>query len=232
MTTEAKRLRITRPQARATIGNSACWRAAGLAAFGLGCSLGPEPATFALTLRFVSDPGEALAGVSVSHGAGGSQLSDAGGRVTTRVQGREGDTAAFVVRCPDGYRSPDEPVGIVLRRFVDPHAVPEQEVTCLPLSRRVVVAVRAPGGAELPVLAGGVEVARTDALGVAHVIWDLPVGESLELTLDTSAQPELQPRSPRQSFGELSSDDVLVFEQRFERRRSRPPSRSPIERIF
>lgn len=212
---------------------AACWAALRVGcSLAFGCSLSSAPATFAVTLRIVSDPGVALEGVAVAHDPGGTQLSDADGRVTAMVQGREGDTASFVVRCPEGYRSPDAPIAIVLRRFVDPRATPEHEVACPPLSRRLVVAVRAPGGAGLPVLAGGVELARTDAQGVAHVSWDLSVGESLELTLDTSAQPDLQPSSPRQIFGGLRADEVLVFEQRFVRRKSRAPARAPIQRIF
>jgi hypothetical protein len=213
---------------RAAAQRGARWQVCHLvaAASCLGCSLSPQPEAFPLTLRIVSDPGEGLGGATVAYGQDEPQRSDADGRVSVRVLGRQGGIASFVVRCPDGYRSPGEPVGIVLRRFADPSAVPEHEVACPPLSRQLVVAVRAPGGGGLPVLAGGVELARTDAQGVAHVSWDLPVGESLELTLDTSARPELLPESPRQRYSDLSADEVALFEQPFERRK-RPAIRAP-----
>jgi hypothetical protein len=195
------------------------------AAFALGCALDPQPEPFPLALRIVSDPGEGLAGAAVAYGQEAPQLSDEQGRVKVRVHGRQGDTASFVVRCPDGYRSPSGAVGIALRRFADPSVVPEHEVACPPLSHTLVVAVRAPGGAELPVLADGMELTRTDAQGVAHVSWDLPVGTSLELTLDTSARPELLPQSPRQRFSDLSGDEVALFERHFERRPFKPPGR-------
>lgn len=198
-------------------------------AFSVGCSLAPAPEAFPVALRVVSDPGEGLAGAIVAQGEAQPQLSDASGVVRVRVDGREGDTVSFIVRCPEGYRSPDDAVPIVLRRFAAPGSVPQPDVACPPLSRTLVVAVRAPGAADLPLLADGVELARTDAQGVAHVSWDLPVGKAVQLTLDTRARPELEPRSPRRSFGDLNADEVVVFDQHFERRKSaKPRSRGPI----
>jgi hypothetical protein len=195
-----------------------------LSAFALGCSLAPAPEPFTIALRVVSDPGEGLAGAVVALGGAQPQLSDASGLVTARVDGREGDIVSVVVRCPEGHESPDEALPIVLRRFVDPGAVPQHEAACPPLSRQLVVAVRAPEAADLPVLVDGHELARTDARGVAHVSLDVPVGKTVELTLDTSAQPDLETPSPRQSFGDLSADEVVVFEAHLKRRQRKKPT--------
>lgn len=214
--------RWARRVARARCGG---WGA--LAVLGVGCSLAPAPQPFAIALRVVSDPGEGLAGAVVALGDAAPQLTDASGVLWARVHGREGDTVPVVVRCPAGYRSPDEAVPLVLRRFVDPGAVPQHEVACAPLTRTLVVAVRAPGGRDLPVLVDGQELARTDASGVATLRWDLPLDESVTVMLDTSAQPDLIPESPRRSFGKLRADEVVLFEEPFERRRprKRAPSR-------
>jgi hypothetical protein len=177
----------------------------------------------------VSDPGEGLGGAVVAHDELEPQRSDASGVVKAQVNGREGDTVSFFVRCPEGYQSPDAAVAIVLRRFSDPSAVPLREVACPPLSRTLVVAVRAPGAADVPVLVDGQELARTDTRGVAHVSWEVPLGKIVELTLDTSAQPDLEPRSPRRTYGDLRADEVVVFSEHFERRkRPKPRGQGPV----
>jgi hypothetical protein len=101
------------------------------------------------------------------------------------------------------------------------------------------VIIRAGGQAGLPVKLLGREVTKTDSMGIAHTLLSLPPGATFRLTLDTSSDPSLRPKSPTVTFVVPDKDDTLLFDQPFERiapppkrRRRPPPPPAPPERPF
>ena len=148
---------------------------------------------YEFVIRIHGDPGQPLAGVPLSRAGEQIAVSDARGTIALAAHGQEGETLAFEVVCPNGHRSPSKPLSIVLRRLTERDRRPEYSVSCPPLKRTLVVAVRADNGANLPVRYLGREVGRTDAAGAAHVLLETQSEDSIELMLDTSAQPGLRP---------------------------------------
>jgi hypothetical protein len=192
------------------------------------CDPPPLVRDYEVTLAISGDPGRPLADVEVSHGSAPIGRSGPDGTVHLLLRGREGRAVALRVRCPDGYRSPSEPISIVLRQLGEPGVRPEWRARCEPLLRTLVIAVRAEGGPNLPVSLLGREVARTDALGAAHVLVRSAPETTVELTLDTSASPALRPHDPSARFEVPDHDDVAVFSQAFEAPRpARAPRRTP-----
>lgn len=201
------------------------WPLLALALSLTGCDAPPLVHDYEVTLVVSGDPGTPLADVEVSQGSERIGRSGPDGTVHLLLRGREGRAVALRVQCPEGYRSPSEPISIVLRRLGESGVHPEWRVRCEPLLRSLVIAVRAEGGANLPVSILGREVARTDALGAAHVLVRSAPEEAVELTLDTSASPGLRPHSPSARFEVPGHDDVAVFSQAFEAARVAPNSR-------
>ncbi len=195
----------------------------------LGCSEPPPQAEeYQLGLTIYGDPGKPVAGARVSQGARPIAESDAEGRVAISSSGSEGQVLAFQVHCPEGYRSPPQPISVVLKRVAESDRRPEYQAHCEPLLRTAVVAVRAEHGPDLPVLYLGREVARTDSSGAAHFMLKSPPDDSIEITLDTSQYPKLRPHNPSARFQVAQRDDVFVFEQTF--RAPPPPSKRPVLR--
>ena len=154
--------------------------------------------------------------------------------VKLSIEATEGEVFPFTVVCPDGYRSPTKPIDVIVRRLADPSGPPEFSVNCTPLTRSVVVAVRADQGPHLPVVYLGQEVARTDASGAAHVLLTLPPGEEFELMLDTAnaAGERLRPQKPTGKFSVKNADEMLTFHVPFavdveKRAAPRSPPRPP-----
>ncbi len=174
-----------------------------------------------------SDATHPLAGVSVTRAGVLLGTTDAKGRLELTLEGAEGETASLDWRCPEGHRQPESGLLVGLRRLEGPTGRTEHAVRCPPETRRVVVAVRAEGGAELPLLHLGREVARTDESGAAHALFELPPGTAFRLTLDTAGSEALRPRSPSLSFHVAERDELVVFEQAFTREE---PRRAPVRR--
>jgi hypothetical protein len=179
------------------------------------CSKERPKQRYEFIVRVESDPGRKLAGAAISHAGTRVGVSNDDGVVKLSARGKEGETLSFRVDCPDGHRSPSEPLVVVLRRVAERERRPEYNVSCLPTTRTVVVAVRADDGPDLPVRHLGREVARTDKSGAAHVLLKAAPNEAIELSLDTSAYPQLSPRNPAARFQTGHQDDVFVFSQAF-----------------
>ncbi|HSN99539.1 MAG TPA: hypothetical protein VLS89_14695 [Candidatus Nanopelagicales bacterium] len=186
----------------------------------------PPPPPQVITVRVESDPGRPLGGADLIYN--GQTVSQTGpdGVGKLKLGGRDGELFDIRVVCPQGYASPERPIQVMLRRLADPSKSPEYSATCPPSTRSVVVAVRAEGGADLPVTYLGREVARTDESGAAHVLLKLQPGEQFELMIDTrEREAELSPRSPMQSFAVGQRNDVFTFDQKFERSAPARPTR-------
>lgn len=197
-----------------------------LLACSLGCSaLEPAPPPpQEVRVRVTSDPGRPLRGASVLFN--GQKVSESGddGVARLKLTGRDGEVFDVTVSCPEGHQSPSAPLQIPLKRLADPKKTPEYEVSCPPSTRTVVVAVRAEGGPNLPILYLGREIARTDGAGAAHVMLKLKPDESFDLVLSTRDKQgeRLRPQNPTASFVVKDRDEVLLFDQRFDQEKKKP----------
>jgi hypothetical protein len=186
------------------------------------------PQRYEFLFRVSSDPGHPLQDVGLL--VGGKKLAttgqDGAGRLV--VPGVDGETVDAFVSCPEGFRSPKKPVPLRLARIADPAKTPEFSVACPPSQRTIVVAVRADGGPDLPIMHLGREIARTDASGAAHVLLKAKPDDTFSLTLDTSGKgrEQLKPKSPGENFVVKDQDDVFTFTQTFTMDRP-PPVRGP-----
>jgi hypothetical protein len=194
----------------------------------------PRETPYEFVVRAESDPGEPLAGAVLTHAGQVLGKSNAQGALTLSAQGVEGESLSLDVRCPENFRSPNKPLVVALRKLSEPKKRPEYRVSCPPLTRTLLVAVRADNGPNLPVRRLGRELARTDGSGAALVALDVAPEEAVDLTLDTSESPWLKPKDPSQHFRISARDELFTFNQSFEGKatpRVRPRSHSGPIRI-
>lgn len=181
-----------------------------------------------------SDPGVPLPHAEIFYSGKNVGTTADDGTANLTLAGEEGQSFELSIRCPEGYKSPASPLAVKLRRLAEPGKVARYQAICTPLTRKVVVAVAADKGANLPVLYLGSEVARTDASGAATVLLRIAPGEQFSLTLDTSGKgaESLRPRNPIATFTVKNEDEVFVFNPHFAiERTARPVShpRGPVE---
>lgn len=199
-------------------------RAASLLFLGLAlasCSREAPLKTYDLAVHVESDPGKPLAGVNVLHAGQTLGSTNEDGRVVIRATGNEGERVELELECPAKFKAPEAPLTVTLRRSAQR---PEYFARCAPLSRKLVVAARMEHGAGLPIRYLGREVARSDASGVAHLVIEAESDKTIELTIDTTEQPTLRPKSPTARFQMADRDELVVLEQSFEAPR-RPATR-------
>jgi hypothetical protein len=188
---------------------------AGVVASGCGAVEPPPRPSFRVALLVEGDPGQPLEGATVVRAKQVVATTHADGRVELTLDGDEGTTVDAEVKCPAGHTSPARPVSMRLTRVADGRA-PEFKVSCPPTERHVVVAIVADNGPLLPVVYLGKEIAKTDASGAAHFVVDAAPGTQFNVTLDTSGNAKLKPPSPSKPFTVGQTDEVVVFEQKFE----------------
>ena len=146
----------------------------------------PPPPPFRVAIVVESDPGEPIARALVTRGAKIEATTGADGRAELVLHGADGEVLSAEVKCPEGYKPPARPLSLRLSRIEGGGRIPEYQVACPPLRRRVVIAVRADNGPNLPIRYLDQVVARTDASGAAHFALEAPSGAQLQVTLDTS----------------------------------------------
>jgi hypothetical protein len=196
-----------------------CTLAAFVALLGAGCGSleAKPPAPFQVRIRVTGDAGRALAGVTVLRDTKELGATQADGTILVALNGTEGETVDLTIRCPQNYDSPKRPVSVTLVRFVDIQKVPEYGAACAALERRVVVAVRAVNGANLPVRYLGNTVARTDVAGAAHFELAVRPNEPFAVTIDTSEKgsDRLKPQNPSREFNVGAYEGIILFNQVF-----------------
>lgn len=199
----------------------------GVAALGLlaSCEEPPPPDPFGVVVKIESDPGQPIQGASVSRANRLLGTTDAEGRAHLKIAGVEGEITDVVVTCPEGFQSPNKPLSIRLARLADKSKTPEYGVSCPPSVRRVVVAIRAENGPNLPVHYLDRPVTRTDASGAASFALEVPPGAQFNVVLSTKERPDIKPLNPSKLFVVSAQDDVFLFDQRFEVERKPPPRR-------
>lgn len=183
---------------------------------GCGKSLDPPaPPPFHVAFAVEGDPGQPLTGAVVLRNDKTVATTGADGRAELTLNGAEGETVDASVTCPAGHTSPAHPVSIRLARTGDGKA-PVFKISCPPTQRHVVVAVKAENGPNLPVVYLGKVITHTDASGAAHFAIEAPPGGQFQVTLDTAENARLSPANPTKPFTIGSTDDIFVFDQKFE----------------
>jgi hypothetical protein len=170
-------------------------------------------ASYPLVIRVESQPGQPVAGASVSFQGRSVGRTDDAGTVTLAVRGAEGEHVTIGIGCPDGFVASGKAADIVLHALEDPTRKPEYDVECRPVHRTIVVVVRADRGAHLPVMYLGREIARTDESGAAHALLDVPASEDVEVSLSTAEEgnQRLRPQNPSLKFFATDPSDLKVF---------------------
>lgn len=184
----------------------------------LGCQSLREPPQppFEIAVRVESDPGHPLPGAIIMKGPKEGPSTGPDGRVVVKIQGVEGEAVDLTVKCPPDYISPQKPINVLLHRIAGSKLV-EYDVSCPPSLRRMVVAIRADNGPNLPVMYLGRELTRTDTTGAATLLFQLHPGEQFDLSLGTGEKgnERMRPQNPQQSFIMRQTDDIVTFDQRF-----------------
>ena len=170
------------------------------------------PPTYDIIMKVDSDPNSPLPGAVIVRNGKDLATTDNTGKAKLALVGAEGDNLDFTVRCPPDFMAPSKPINVTLRRA---SRMPEYNTSCPPSVRKVVIAVRAEGGANLPVTYLGKPVARTDASGAAHVLLAMKPGDQFELGLDTHAYERLRPQNPTATFVVKPKDEIQGFEVKF-----------------
>jgi hypothetical protein len=184
----------------------------------LGCaqvSHEPQPLGFELLVHVESDPSQPLAGARLLHAGRELGVSAPDGRVAIHATGSEGERIELEVACPAGFRSPEAALNVTLRHAGHGER-PEYFAACPPSTRKLVIAARLEHGINLPIRYLGRELARSDGDGVAHLLLEGETDKTVELTVDTSEQPQLRPKSPTARFRIGNRDDIVVLAQTFQ----------------
>jgi hypothetical protein len=185
-----------------------------------------QTSSYSVLVRAVDDLGKPLPEVQLSAAGATLGVTDATGQRALSLPGTEGERVDLIARCPDGYAGPRERPAFLLKHVRDLQGgLSEQPIevnlTCDATSHVALVAIHT-AHAGLPVMLRGQAVARTSDAGTAHVMLREPVGNSFQLTLDTSAKPELRPESPTHMFAVTHQDAFAVWDQPFELEKKRP----------
>ena len=200
----------------------------------------PERAHWLHAVKFVveSDPGVPLARTQILVDGEPVGHSDAQGILWATVRGAIGEQLRIKHDCPAGYVAPPEPKFLRLWRVAgigtsDATAV-EVTLSCKPEDRLAVFVVRTKNGHDLPVTLNGVQIARTNRLGVTHFSTRGTPGTEFVVELDTRERPRVLPSRPTHLFSLQEADEIFVLNQSFDVRdvpRRRRPRRNRIIKI-
>ncbi len=182
----------------------------------------PPPPSFKFEVKAESDPGVPISGVILTRTGKEIGKTDAAGKASMVFQGNEGDTFDLYVKCPEAdYMSPLTPIVVRLSKLSDGKSL-SASVRCSPLKRKVVVAVRADGGPNLPVIYYGNVIARTDSAGAAHFFVIAKPSEQLQFTLSTDepGNDRIQPKNPNLTVLVKDQDDVYIVDQPFQQQKT------------
>lgn len=195
------------------------------------CQPPPPPAPQRVRIEALGERGAPIAEVEVVVGARVVARTDERGFASLELNGADGARYQAVIRCPEGrYTSPAQPLLLQKATLSDSSKVPVYQVECTPRTQTLVVALRIKEGANLPVMYLGSEVVRLDESGAGNVAFQLTRGDNLELTLDTSASPDLLPRSPTLPVQARGGDDLVVLDFSFSEKKKPKSKRASAPR--
>jgi hypothetical protein len=166
--------------------------------------------TYPVVVRSATEDGEPLAKVEVLTRGKRMGFTDEKGELRGTLKGREGEERTFDIKCPDGFRAPEERPTLQLRTLQNVEAS-ELSVQCVPDKRMAALLVSAPGFGGLPILLHGREVGRTDTSGIAHLALRGEPRTPMRVVLDTSARPRITPPSPHKDVRIGARDEIVVF---------------------
>lgn len=177
----------------------------------------PSAMPFTVAIAVEGDPGRPVTGAEILRSDKTVATTGTDGRAELTLAGVDGQTIDASIKCPAGHTSPPRPVSIRLARAGDGKA-PVVKVSCPPSQRKVVVAIKAENGANLPVVVLGQVITHTDASGAAHFAIDAVPGGQFDVLLDTSGKENarLKPQSPSRPFTVGQSDDIFIYDQKFD----------------
>jgi hypothetical protein len=187
-----------------------------------GCS--SQPKTESVTLQVtVSDLSNTpVEGATVTLDKRRAGKTDADGMLKTIVPGKEGKKITAAVSCPEGYRNGKEATADVTVRVSRPLAKGDgaplpifAKLVCVSVTQKFVLVVRTNQSRKIPVSVGGNVIVYTDLDGVAQTVQSGPIGEEIEVVLNTDECPELSPRSPVRRLVIPDTPQILIFEQDF-----------------
>lgn len=187
-----------------------------------------QNASYAVLVRALDDLGRPLADVQLSAAGQALGATDAQGQRALSLPGVEGQRVDLVASCPQHYVGPRERPAFLLKRIrnlqgnLSDQPI-EVNLTCDATNHIALVAVQT-AQAGLPIMLRGQVVAQTSEAGTAHVMLREPVGNSFQLTLDTSTKPDLRPESPTRMFTVTHQDAFAVWDQAFEQEKKAPSS--------
>jgi len=178
----------------------------------------PDRSRFAIEFRVTDDDHDALASTAITVGKQRLGTTGPGGVLKSDLSGAEGQSLPILIECPNGFTGPDRPAQLRLTHTRRVNVIGYQpmhyEAVCRRNVRDIVLAVRAQGGAGLPLEIDGKLAGVTDADGIAHVLVHADRNlKSLTVSLDTSARQELKPKNPTRTYELAGNDTVLVFDQ-------------------
>lgn len=207
-------------------------RKAVLASFVLtlsGCAPPPPPPAKVL-VRVTTTRGQPVADAEVRLKSVVVARSDDTGTAHMTIGGQDGESFELRVQCPPPLRSPVRP--LVVRRLDTAGREAEHSVKCEASQRTLIVAVRAEGGPDLPIMYLGREMGRTDRSGAAHVKVDADINERIELTLSTAGREMVgvHPQNPVAVFEPTAHDELREFAVNFIRdpKKKPPPAKREV----
>jgi hypothetical protein len=181
------------------------------------CTSGPPLEDFQITAFATSDEDRPLANVRVVTPEQELGVTGMDGSATIQIRAREGDRLLLGAVCPRDHRLLTPPRELVLRRVrsLAGDGAVRVQLRCAPLTRTAVIAVRAQGQRDLPVLVDGDPVTRLNESGVAHLVLSGITEQRFEVSLDTSSNEALQPQNPVRIVTISDRDDLVVYDQPF-----------------
>ncbi len=186
----------------------------------------PRTARQPASIYALRPDGHGVAGARVW--ADGRELgsTNAEGHLVTVLEVGTNARVVVTAACPPAYRTLDERRELAMPQL---HASNGQRaaptvqltITCQPLEllAALVVRLRGESSAGLPIRVRDQVVGQTGPDGTAHLVLRARPNASLTVELDTSAEPQLEPRNPVQTFQLGKESSVLVFDQTLTRPR-------------
>lgn len=194
----------------------------------LACNNEEPPPVYTVRITAVDRDERPLPGVSVSFGKVPAGQTGPDGVLALQRTGAEGTRLVGHIDCPQGFTSdaPDFTITLSqIRGLGSAKAAPLlQTVSCKPLRHEGVVLIKTqqPG---ITVVVDGAPSVQTDALGYAYVYFQRPDDGQIDVLLDTSAQPKLQPQNPSRRFQLQKDDEIFEYEQLFVLEKPKPVKR-------
>jgi hypothetical protein len=183
---------------------------------------------YAFLVRVGDDQGAPLAGAKLIVGDQVAGITDAQGEASLVAHETAQSSIELRVDCPKGYAGSKESIRIALPRAGQEPSIPahEKHLVCTQEPRNAVLLVKTFGVTGLPIIVNGQFTTMTNVAGEAQLVYRIKPRSKLDVMLDTSGEPGIEPQNPMRSFTIAEDDAVLVFEQTFVSRNRRGTPRS------